>query len=123
MSDDIKRDEFYWAVMKVLKDNGHSRARARGIYLEVHDAIRGLLVDKRELHIRGLLTVKVGVAMEHTYNGFTGDRTEGGRKPVVRGSATVRRRVREEISATCRIPETAHEKHGFDHPFEVNEGD
>lgn len=108
MSEGIKRDEFYWAVMEVLKNNGHSRAPARRIYLELHDTIRKLLVDERELHIRGLLTVKLSVSMEHTYNGFTGDRTAGGMKPVIRAGATVRRRIRDEISALVpAIPDPA----------------
>lgn len=95
MSDEPKRDDFYWAVMKVLRDNGHSRDRARAIYLELHDAIGELLVAG-ELHVKGLITVSISTRLEQTYNGFTGDPMHE-KKIVHRASAKLRRRLRAAL--------------------------
>ncbi len=90
-----KRDDFYWAVMKVLRDNGHSRDRARAIYLELQDAI-GELLAAGELHVKGLITVTIKSTLEQTYNGWTGDPMNK-KKMVHRASAKLRRRLRAAL--------------------------
>ena len=88
-----KEDRFYWALMAVLRNNGHSRDRAREIYLEIHEAVRDLIVTHEELHIQGLLTVRFRFKMESTIDGFT-RLTSAEPHWVVRATVTVRRALR-----------------------------
>lgn len=81
--------------MQVLQENGHPRKRARQIYLELHGAIRRLLLDG-QLHIQGLLTVTVKVQHQHTVNGWSGSVSQE-TKPVARAGARIRPSLRAEL--------------------------
>ncbi len=98
MTEEKREDRFYWAVMKVLRDNGHSRDRARVIYLELHGAIRDLLINNGELHIQGLLTVLCRFSLERTTDGFTRKKSQEP-KWVVRATVKVRRGLRALLTA------------------------
>ncbi len=89
------RDEFYWAMMRVLMGNGHSRTRAREIYLELHGAIHELLMAG-ELHIQGLVTVSVKSSYTHTVNPATGDMSAL-KKHSFRAGARIRRTLRRDL--------------------------
>jgi hypothetical protein len=97
-----KKDRFYWSVMKVLKDNGHSRNRARAIYLELHDSIALLLLEHQELHVQGLFTVTVRMRKERIMDGFRHTLAAEGAW-VARASVKLRRHLKTLLRTLPRV--------------------